>query len=335
MSSDLKPYSSLASERVPLEQKIPLEAPLVMFIELTNRCNFSCRFCPESFSDYAEQVGGIHHLSIENFVKVCRDVQALGRLKALRFHMLGDALLHKDAPEMIRIASEMGLADRIELTTNGTALVGSRLDAILESGLDYLRVSVYAMTPDRHREITGSRVAPSQVAANVRAFRDRRNELGKTRPYIYAKMIDEKNEEEASAFETVWGEIADECCLEPSQNWNGFDERDLEEKVFSGAPVDNRPVREKREVCPFPFYTLVVHSDGEVSVCCVDWNKKTSVGNVFKSSLASIWRGQRMKDFRKMHIERRRCENESCRNCDYPAMSRDNLDGLVDPAILD
>ncbi len=318
-----------------MEQKIPLDAPLVMFVELTNRCNFSCRFCPESFSDYAEQAGGIHQLSVENFTKVCRDIQELGKLKALRFHMLGDALLHKDAAEMIRIASEMGLADRIELTTNATALVGSRADALLASGLDYLRVSVYAMTAERHLEITGSRVAPGQVVANVRAFRDKRDALGKTKPYIYAKMIDGKDEEEASAFKTVWGEIADECCLEHSQNWNGFEERDLEAEVFSSGSAGNRPVREKREVCPFPFYTLVVHSDGQVSACCVDWNKKTTVGNVFESSLASIWRGQRMKDFRKMHIERRRCENESCRNCDYPATSRDNIDSIVDSSILD
>ena len=47
----------------------------------------------------------------------------------------------------------------------------------------------------------------------------------------------------------------------------------------------------KKKTCPFPFYTLAIHSNLKVSVCCVDWNKKTVVGDPKINTLKEIWTG--------------------------------------------
>jgi radical SAM protein with 4Fe4S-binding SPASM domain len=89
-----------------------------------------------------------------------------------------------------------------------------------------------------------------------------------------------------------------------------------------------------REVCPLPFYQPAVHADGTVSMCCVDWNKKTAVGNIFEQSLSEIWHGDKVRAFQTMHIERRSHENEACRNCTYFHDQPDNIDDLTDAGIL-
>ena len=60
---------------------------------------------------------------------------------------------------------------------------------------------------------------------------------------------------------------------------------------------------------------MVINANGDVTACCVDWNKKTRVGNVNEATVGEIWRGDAFRELRKMHIENRRSGNESCRNC--------------------
>jgi MoaA/NifB/PqqE/SkfB family radical SAM enzyme len=144
-------FRTKAFARTDLASKLPLVAPYAMFVEFTNRCNFRCTFCPESLEDYADRVGGNHVMSEVLFHRLCNEILDLGRLRVMRFHMLGEPLLHKRAPAMIAHAVRLGVADRTELTTNGTVITDDVADALVTSGLDYLRVSVYAMDPERHR----------------------------------------------------------------------------------------------------------------------------------------------------------------------------------------
>ena len=37
-----------------LAEILPLDFPLSIDFELTNKCNFKCTFCPESFKEYEE-----------------------------------------------------------------------------------------------------------------------------------------------------------------------------------------------------------------------------------------------------------------------------------------
>ena len=72
-------------------------------------------------------------------------------------------------------------------------------------------------------------------------------------------------------------------------------------------------------------------SDGAVSPCCVDWIGGTNLGNIMEGNIKEIWNGEKMYQFRKMQLENRRCENESCKKCelvqnDY--YTRDNIDGF-------
>lgn len=322
-----------AMARTDLASKLPLSAPYAMFVEFTNRCNFRCTFCPESLDDYTDKVG-THVMSEALFHRLCDEILDLGRLRVLRFHMLGEPLLHKRAPAMIAHAIRLGVADRTELTTNGTAITDSVAKALVTSGLDYLRVSVYAMNPERHRRITGAEITPEKVRRGVEAVRRAREQNGGVGPFIYAKMINPFDTEEETAFRATYTELADEVMIEQPMNWNDENGTD-----FISASYDKPVNREalfplRKEVCPLPFYTLVVHSDGAVGICCVDWSKQTIVGDLRHETLTEVWQGQKLRAFQTMHLERRAHENAACKGCTYPYTQPDNIDSLRGPEDL-
>jgi radical SAM protein with 4Fe4S-binding SPASM domain len=328
------PYSQLRNfQRPSLAPLLPLALPMGMFIEPTNVCNFKCRFCPESFADYTETVGGRANMEFALFEQIVAQVKALGRLKVLRFYMLGEPLLHPELPRMVQLAVQEGITDRTELTTNATALTAEKSRQLIASGLDYLRVSIYAVDQARNEHVTQSKVPVTRILENVKTFRRLRDEAGGKKPVLYVKMIDSCDEQENAAFVAMYREIADECVLEKPMNWNGYENRDLLEAAY-GNDLKTEVLEEKnlfpfqKQVCPFPFYTMVINANGDVTACCVDWNKNTRVGNVKDATIGKIWQGDAFREFRRMHLENRRSENASCRNCTYLFTSPDNLDGL-------
>ncbi len=313
-----------------LAKQLPLAHPWAMYLELTNRCNFKCRFCPESIPDYVEKVGGISYLDMDQFKKICHDTVELGKLKVLRFYMLGEPFLHKELPEMVAYAKKIDMADRIEVTSNASAINQKNAERILESGLDYLRISIYGMTPERHKEITQTNVSPELIRSNIANLWEMKQKTGAKSPFVYIKMINPFDQEEEKRFFETYSNICDEIRLERPMNWDNPNEADFIDNVY-GEKIEKAALfRFPKQVCAFPFYTTVVHSSGDVSVCGVDWEKKTVVGNIFKQSLRDIWNGPELRAFQRMHIERRKEENEACRNCTYLYTYPDNLDEITD-----
>lgn len=315
------PYSKLRSEiRPPLIDQLPLAAPLSILIEPTNSCNFKCRFCPESFDDYTDQAGGMARMEWRDYVRLVSEISAMGKIKVLKFYMLGEPLLHPDLSKMIRLAVDCGIAERTELTTNGSALTAPKCGDLIQSGLDYLRISIYGMNADKFQKATQTKFDPAKIERNIQVFKAIRGDGVK--PYLYVKMLDCGDEEENRLFMDTYGSLADEACLEQPMNWSGYGARDLLAEATSIPQVG----RFGKRVCAFPFYTMVINANGDVTCCCVDWNKKTKVGNIHEGSLSDIWHGEEMRKFRLMQLEGRRHENEACKNCSYLLTSPDNLD---------
>ncbi|MDU4659559.1 MAG: SPASM domain-containing protein, partial [Clostridium butyricum] len=52
---------------------------------------------------------------------------------------------------------------------------------------------------------------------------------------------------------------------------------------------------EKRKICPYIYYIMVINSDGTVSSCVGDWKHKQILGDLNKQSLKEVWNSAKMK----------------------------------------
>jgi hypothetical protein len=202
----------------------------------------------------------------------------------------------------------------------------------IEAGLDYLRLSIYGGNAEAHARKTQSKIPYDRIVANVARFRALRDEL-RAHTFIYVKMIDPGAAAENREFLERFTPIADEAVVEPAMNWNDPEEGNLAQKDRA-ALLDHAHFRHKKSVCPYPFYTLIVHSDLRVSVCCVDWAKEAVVGDLKPQTLAEVWRGDALRAFRLAHLEGRASEISACKNCTYMYTAPDNLDGLTPQEFL-
>ena len=76
-----------------------------IYLEITNRCNLSCDFCPHNKRE-------LKSLSMDEFKKILKKIE--NHTEYLYFHVLGEPLLHEDINEFCH---RRLIADYIELET--------------------------------------------------------------------------------------------------------------------------------------------------------------------------------------------------------------------------
>jgi radical SAM protein with 4Fe4S-binding SPASM domain len=314
----MTPYTQLRTSRPRLSPKelLTLDGPLSVFVEPTNVCNFACPVCPESFAEFEKQAGYYQRMEPKTWERVLSQLQQIAPIRVLRFWGIGEPLLNPNLPSMINHARFV--AERTELATNGSLLAG-RAYALVNSGLQYLRVSVYSTTEKGYEIESGSRFRLSEIMANVRELKRFRESLGSTLPWICANFTT-SHPEEIPLFQEQWKEIADDCRVEIIHNWGGTDARLVQL---------SQPKPEARKVCSKPFYELVIKANGDVTPCCADWDGSLKIGNILESSLPEIWEGELAKGIRRLHISGRRSDLGMCRDCTLIESQPDDLDFLV------
>lgn len=303
----------------PLRGMLPLAAPYSLMIDPANLCNFRCFFCPTGDPELLAR----HHrprgrMSLELYRRIIDDLHDFETpLRVLHLYKDGEPLAHPDLPEMVRIAKRSGRAGRIETTTNGSLLTRERARALVQAGLDGIRVSVYGVDDESYRRNTRTAWTFQRIAANVAGLRQVRDETSSPLR-IHCKIIDTGlDAPQRQRFLDTFGAVADTVHVDPLGGWPNSEDSTLVPDFAVPDPGDGAPRRHDRVVCPEPFTKLAVNFDGRVSACCADWSMDTLVGDVNDQSLAAIWTGEALRAFRMMHLENRRGTHVACRNCDY------------------
>ena len=121
-----------------------------LHVELTNRCNFSCEFCPDGSM---RRPRGAMSLSMADRLLAQAGPEGLAR--QVHFHIMGEPLLYPDLAEAIGIARRNDMEAWI--TTNGSLLSPRLLLELRHAGLSHLTISL--QTPDAPTfELRGSRL---------------------------------------------------------------------------------------------------------------------------------------------------------------------------------
>ena len=311
--------------------------PLTLFVDPTNYCNFKCSFCPRSFDDYKKFIGKYTHMSLELFKKIAAEISLWGKLKSLKLYYIGEPFLNPEIIEFIKLAIYYDISERIEITSNGSVLNSKIADSLVNaaksySGIIYLRFSIYSVNQINHNQLTRSTMSIDRIKENIKYLRVARD-IGKAQNiHIYAKMINTYSEDN-ELFIQSYKNIADETCIEEPMDWNSFENMSLLSKTYKKNELNEikSKILGNRHACSYPFYSLTINADGSVVCCCVDWNRKTYIGNINKYSLKEIWEGQALRNFQLMHIEGHRSMNESCRNCTilHELPETDNIDSIT------
>jgi radical SAM protein with 4Fe4S-binding SPASM domain len=163
-------------EAVRTDSDAPACPPVCLYLETTNRCNLLCTTCPRTY----EELEPPADMSWQLF---CSIVDQIPNLSRAVLHGVGEPMLVKDLPRMVRYLKDRGTY--VLFNTNGTVLNERNGRALITAELDELRVSLDAANADSFRAIRGKNYF-NRILKNVRAFRDLQKREGYSKPRVSA-----------------------------------------------------------------------------------------------------------------------------------------------------
>jgi MoaA/NifB/PqqE/SkfB family radical SAM enzyme len=163
-------FEAVADKRT----KVADAPPVCIYLEVTNRCNLLCETCPRTF----EALEPPADMSWELFCSIIDQVPGLVRVV---LHGVGEPMLVKELPRMIRYLKERGIF--VLFNTNGTLLAPKKRRELIETGLDELRVSLDAAEAATFLKVRGKNMF-GRIVRNVGEFTALQREIGATTPRV-------------------------------------------------------------------------------------------------------------------------------------------------------
>ena len=187
-------HESVTGERTEVAQR----PPVCLYLEVTNRCNLLCTTCPRTY----EELEPPADMSWDLFASIVDQVPDLARAV---LHGVGEPMLVANLPRMVRYLKDRSVY--VLFNTNGTVLSERHGRALIDAGLDELRVSLDASNRESFKAIRG-RDYFGRIIRNVRAFRELQEREGHTRPRVSVWLTGlRETVEELPAFVKVAAEI--------------------------------------------------------------------------------------------------------------------------------
>ncbi|RRA47625.1 radical SAM protein [Acidipila sp. EB88] len=150
------------------------QEPVCLYLETTNRCNLLCTTCPRTY----EQLEPEADMPWELFTSL---IDQYPRIARVVLHGIGEPMLVKDIAQRVRYLKDRNIY--VLFNTNGTLLNDANGRALIEAGLDELRVSLDAAESAMFQMVRGKDFF-DRIVSNVRNFTHLQRELGAPRPRV-------------------------------------------------------------------------------------------------------------------------------------------------------
>jgi radical SAM protein with 4Fe4S-binding SPASM domain len=243
------------------------------------------------------------------------------RIKLLSLTGQGEPLLNKNLSEMVRLAKQADAANRIEIISNAALLTPEVSDALIEAGLDGLRISLQGMSSERYLQMCGVTIDYDAFISNIQYFYEHKRTCD-----LFVKIMDTSlSKGEESIFYSTFDNVSDRMYIERCKPayYNVPFTKDMESKSMDRFGNSHS----HRLVCPLCFFQLAIFPDGEVMPCCSIY-KPASLGNVHETTLKRIFSGDKLRAFQIIQLKGKRMKHPKCSRCIAPDDVSQNSDVL-------
>ena len=297
------------------------QMPRFIAVEPTNSCMLKCPVCATAKA-MTRPKGNMNE---ETFGLLLN--QITWKVELLNFAFAGEPLINRKMFGMIRRAHERGISSAIE--TNGM-LLENVVDDIFRS---YLKRITISLDGTNQKILEQYRVGADfdKIYRGLQLLTKTKRERGNEYPVIRLQhVVMKQNESHLDEFMQMARELqVDEVFLKSFNaelgDWMTPEEKRRNAEVF--VPIGKEFSRyadlskvteplppEKQPLCPFPMSSCTVLWNGDVVLCCIDFNGDNVLGNVHEKPLGEIWKSRRYAEYRRKVFQR---ELKMCQTCDF------------------
>ncbi|MCQ2536830.1 MAG: radical SAM protein [Lachnospiraceae bacterium] len=298
-----------------LAEVLPVDTPFLVDFHISNVCNFKCEYCVNSCSqDVYAQTGLIREfMTMDTFKLAVDQLKAFPKkIKQTSLDGIGEPLLNKNLPEMIKYLKESDVSENIIVLTNASRLTHELSEQLVEAGLQELRISLQGLTAEQYYITSKAKIVWDDFYENIKYFSTIKKDCK-----LKVKIADVAlHEGERELFYKLFGDICDAVDIE--HIYEAFSNIG---KVYDMEFVDVNQTRyglemKKINTCWYPFIRMDMRSDGTFANCCnalFGFEK-----NIREESIYDQWNGAAMNKMRMDFLTHQTQEYGPCQKCHLP-----------------
>ncbi len=283
--------------------------PQIIQVQTQYGCNARCVFCPMGREQ--NQIHG--RMDQDTFARIV-DEAVENDVKVLSPYLQNDPLVDRKMHERVGYIRERRgkkLFPKTKLITNGGLLTEERAYNLITAGLEYIVFSVHGVDPTVFDAIMNGPKFET-VIRNIETFVRIKDELRSKSPKIEVWAVrTEEVDRQLADVKAFW-----------AQRRIKFKARELDNRAHPEITENTDLVVEDEEWkfathCTIPFWRAWILWNGDVVLCCVDWERKHVFGNIHAQSIREIWNNAAYRQYR-----------DRMRNNDFAGTLCENCKGI-------
>ncbi len=273
-------------------------------IQTRTACNARCAFCPNTTVGDDLSQGT---MDWDLFRKIADELTSHD-MDEIHPFLMNEPLWDKDLPEKIRyLADRKKPGTKIKINTNASFLTEGTAKRLIDSGLDKLNVSFHGVRPEVYEYNMGN-LKFTPLLRNVLRFKEMIDKSPNRKPGLRITMVKTRDiMEDRENIKAFWAEHGIGCNFRPLGNRNN---KEVEMKGINWE--EWRPYT----WCKRPFTQIYILFNGDCVLCCCDWNRTTTLGNLRHNTIEEIWNGKAYKRVRDLFLNKDR-QDLLCGTCLY------------------
>ncbi|MDQ0467055.1 radical SAM/SPASM domain-containing protein [Labrys wisconsinensis] len=254
--------------------------PTIIIIDVTNSCNLRCPVCPVTFAMHRPR--GLMTLDI--FKQIVDDFIPQPKKPAMYFNFSGEPTLNKALPDMIAYAHTHG--HETFVSTNATKLSSELIEKLIRSGLSRINLCIDGFSKEAQEAYrVGSKF--EQVKANIENFLAIRARLGATNPTTVLQTLLTSYSEKQVDEMVEWADrIGFDQVRFKTFSLGSYTDDDQQSEYGYLVPENHDLQRHQTEkvslLCDVPLYQTVVFWNGDLGLCCIDYDQVIKLPSVDK-----------------------------------------------------
>lgn len=292
------------------KERVVLDYPLLVDIELATVCNLHCPMCYTITDEFARHV---HRgfMKFELFKKIIDEIA--GHVPAIRLSLRGEPTLNPNFIKCIHYAKQAGIKE-VSSLTNGSALTPEFCEKMMLAGLDWLTVSVDGIDEEYEKVRVPLKFKDTvQKLQNIKELKER---YEVHRPVVKVQGVWPSVKPHVEEYYHILEPVSDLIAFNPLIDYHDDFKNVVYDEGFG---------------CPQLYQRLVIGEDGKVMSCSNDENGLMCMGDTNVQTVHEIWHGDVLNEMRKIHAKEDGFkEIDLCKLCYLPRKTEDFEKACVD-----
>ena len=302
----IAPYRKFYMKRIDQKMNEFQAGAITVEFEVTNHCNADCIMCPNGIMQRP-----IVRMEMDLFKKIV-DELAAENLPLIKFVFagIGEPTLDPRLPDKIRYLKEKIPNTPIQLTTNASLLSEKKSKELIEAGLDRVIISFNGTTKESYEAVMGH-MSYEKTMANLMTFLSLRKN-GKPHLTLSCVRLD-ANAKDFEGLDKFWKDkgVRVDGFKTPIPFNRGGDKISYQSKWALPTPTAPRHFYP----CRMMGENLLIHPNGAVVLCFVDYEENHVMGQFGKDTLRQILNTKR--DWFERHKRGDFSHTPLCKNCTF------------------